>query len=533
MCQKYIIAMFPSGTPFPVYCQECWFSDKWDALTFGREYDFSKPFFQQFHELTQVVPQIAVQVNNCPGSEYVNQIFASKNCYMLNSATDNEDCMYSYRILNSKNTLESNFVRYVEYCFQCVHANKLSNSGFVEGCYDSSHLQFCTDMRGSIDCFMSSNLRNASYVFRNKQLTKEEYEEKIKEVDTGSYKKLQELLSEYQRLRESRLYKYANEKNTTNSTGNELTNTTNTKHSFFGSELENCKYAIMQDNTRDCYDLNNGCCETELVYETSTVGVDCYNVKFSADVWPSVTDTSYSQSCRNGVDHLFGCIGIMKKDYCILNKRYTKEEYESLLPKILKHLDEMPYTDSKGRVYKYGEFFPPELSIFSYNETPAQDRFPKNKNEVEGAGFKWHDIEKRHYEVTMKASDLPDHIRDVKDDITKQIIGCSHNGECKHQCPAAFRITTQELKFYREQNLALPRLCPNCRHHERFEMTNPYQLWKRRCQCAGSTSEDGIRRNSTAHFHGQNQCPNEFETSYSPERKETVYCEQCYTSEIA
>lgn len=38
--------------------------------------------------------------------------------------------------------------------------------------------------------------------------------------------------------------------------------------------------------------------------------------------------------------------------------------------------------------------------------------------------------------------------------------------------------------------------------------------------------------NTANHFHGDNHCPNEFETSYAPERPEIVYCEDCYQNEV-
>ena len=42
-------------------------------------------------------------------------------------------------------------------------------------------------------------------------------------------------------------------------------------------------------------------------------------------------------------------------------------------------MNEMPYKDKKGNIYKYGEFFPAELSPFFYNETTAQEYFPLTK----------------------------------------------------------------------------------------------------------------------------------------------------------
>ena len=81
-------------------------------------------------------------------------------------------------------------------------------------------------------------------------------------------------------------------------------------------------------------------------------------------------------------------------------------------------------------------------------------------------------------------------------------------------------------------NLALPRLCPNCRHYQRLKQRNPLKLWHRKCTCAGQKDDKGIYQNTAKHFHDNNHCTNEFETSYAPERLEIVYCEQCYNSEV-
>src|SRR3989344_4107181 len=97
----------------------------------------------------------------------------------------------------------------------------------------------------------------------------------------------------------------------------------------------------------------------------------------------------------------------------------------------------------------------------------------------------------------------------------------------------AFRILAQELAFLRKYNLPLPRLCSNCRHYQRLTQRTPVKLFHRRCLCAGVQSENAVYRNDATHFHGAARCPNEFETSYAPERPEIVYCESCYNNEVA
>ena len=219
----------------------------------------------------------------------------------------------------------------------------------------------------------------------------------------------------------------------------------------------------------------------------------------------------YSLNIR-GCSNCFGCYGLKMKNYCILNKQYTKEQYEELLPKIIKHMNDMPYIDSKGRIYKYGEFFPFELSPFSYNETVAQEYFPLTKEEAIKQGYKWKDKEERNYQIDIKIEKIPDSINDTIDNITSKIIECGHKGNCNQQCTEAFKIIPEELQFYQRMNLPLPRLCPNCRHYERLSQRNPMKLWHRSCMKEG--------------------CNNEFETTYDPNKPEIIYCEKCYQQEV-
>ena len=115
-------------------------------------------------------------------------------------------------------------------------------------------------------------------------------------------------------------------------------------------------------------------------------------------------------------------------------------------------------------------------------------------------------------EPTIKASDLPDNIKDVDDSILKEVIECNNaNNNCAGS--KVLRIIPQELKFYKKMNLPLPRLCPDCRHRERIKQRNPLKLWKRKCMNKG--------------------CDNTFETTYSPDRKEIIYCEECYNKEVS
>jgi hypothetical protein len=214
-------------------------------------------------------------------------------------------------------------------------------------------------------------------------------------------------------------------------------------------------------------------------------------------------------------------VGLTGKEYCIFNKQYTKEEYEELLPKIIQQMNDVPYLDEQGRVYRYGEFFPFDFCPFGYNETSANYFFPISKEEAIAKGYPWKDREERNYNVTLFSKDLPESIAGVGDDICNQVIECPNKGKAEYQCTEAFRIVPAELNFYRQKNLPLPHFCPNCRHYMRIRKYNiSMHLSQKQCNCDIST-----------HGHA-GVCQNEFKTTYSPSSTKKIYCESCYNKEI-
>jgi hypothetical protein len=353
----------------------------------------------------------------------------------------------------------------------------------------------------------------------------------MKEIELGNRTAIDGFIAEFRSMKEKTLQRSIEGFNHAGSVGNYLTNTKNCLNCFDLLDGEDCRYVIYGNEVKDTMDSYAVYPKTELCYEVVGAGAPTYNAKFSYLPWTG-SNLTYCINTLSGCHDCFGCNHINSAQYCILNKQYTKEEYKALVPRIIKHMDEMPFTDNQGRTYKYGEFFPMEFSPFAYNETIAQERFPLAKEEAIKRGYQWREPDARDYKITKKALELPETIKDAGDQILNEVIGCGHEGRCSEQCTTAFKIVPEEFNFYRRMNLPLPHLCPNCRHAERLKQRNPFKLWHRKCQCAGVKSENGAYQNTAKHQHGEGKCPNEFETSYAPERKEIVYCEQCYQAEV-
>lgn len=536
-----MMSIYDADSPLRVYCRECWWSDTWDPTVFGREYDFDKTFFEQFDLLSKKVPAVHLfNGGNQINSDYCNFASNSKNCYLLIGGRDNENVLYTNRAFFLKDCMDIYMGNKLELCYediQCDRSYKLLYSQLCENC---SNAMFLYDCRNCQDCFGCVGLRNKQYYIFNTPYTKGEYQKKIADFGLESHTNFEKLREKFAERYRGAVHKYAHFINASQSTGENLVNTKNCQYCFdvTGSGSENSKYThFVGVGVKDSYD-NYGMPRAEKVYETLAIGFESnensdyyfsYFVKGSSRIY-------YSYNCIS-CQNLFGCVGLRHKQYCILNKQYAKEEYETLLPRIIAHMSAMPYRDNRGHVYMYGEFFAPDLSPFAYNETIAQEYFPLTEMDAHERGYRWKNPKKKAYQPTLQPENLPDRIDDAADGILDEIIGCAHQGFCNDQCTQAFKIIPQELQFYKKMNLPFPRLCPNCRHYQRLKQRNPLKLWHRQCMCNGAASDKGhatreTYRNTIQHVHGTARCPNEFETSYAPDRSEIVYCEQCYNAEV-
>jgi CxxC-x17-CxxC domain-containing protein len=149
----------------------------------------------------------------------------------------------------------------------------------------------------------------------------------------------------------------------------------------------------------------------------------------------------------------------------------------------------------------WGEFFPPSLSPFAYNETTAHEYIPLSKEEAIRQCYQWKEREETvpDVEKVIPAEQLPESIDDIPDDVLNWAIRCVVTGR-------PFKPVKQELLFYRRMRLPFPRLHPDERHKRRNTIRSQWKLWDRTCA----------------------KCGKEIQTTYSPDRSEVVYCEECY-----
>ncbi|MBI3588922.1 MAG: hypothetical protein HY093_00705 [Candidatus Liptonbacteria bacterium] len=519
---KEIFSAYPKTSGAKLYDHDYWWSDGWDASEYARDYDFSKTFFEQFRELFYAVPWAALSIWHLNNSDYCNNGNRLKDCYLCFDADESENCFYGVGFRHCSNSFDFSEANYLESCYGLLSCDRCNQTFMSVESDDCQNVWFSRECYNCQNCFGCVNLRHKQYHIFNVPYTKEEYLEKIKEFNLGSYRALEAIQKQIYPFWLKHPFKYIHGHHNENVIGDYVYHAKNAKYCYqVIKDIKDLKYCERVVNgAADCYDYTHWGDNSELMYESIICGENCRQVKFSFECWPACEEVEYSAHCHSST-HLFGCVGLKKKSYCIFNKQYSREDFHKLREKIITHMNEKPFTDHRGRIYRYGEFFPLEISPFAYNETIAQDLFLLTKDAATQKGFRWRDPEAKEFKVTLGASDLPDHIRDVPEDILKETIGCLG-------CKKAYRILASELEFYKKFEISLPRLCHACRHQARIKLRNSPKWYLRQCMCDYQKYSNTIPHR----HHETGPCSNQFHTTYALNRPEIVYCESCYNLEV-
>lgn len=463
---KRMFSMFPNSAPFPVYENDYWWSDTWNALDYGKDPDFSVPFFQQHAELHRTVPRFALMVLNNEDCDYCNNVSMNKHCYLCFNTRRSEDCIRCERTIGCKNCLDCMDVSASERCYNCVACSQCYDLQDSQECANCSNSQFLFNCRSCRSCFGCTNLRQAEYCIFNKRHTKEEYEAFMQGIHLASFKEREEWRAKCTAFWQSQPRPHAVISMSENVSGNYLFQCKNVKDSFFARNAEDLRYcSLAVDNVKSCYDFSTYGDQVELAYESARCGNRFFRCGFCYYCYDGCADLWYCSYCV-GCQDCFGCVGLRKKQYCIFNKQYTKAEYDALVPMIVAHMQ------TTG---EWGRFFPIESSPNPYNHTFAQRYFPMTKEQVLKAGLVWEDDEFTDRTDAIQANDLPDTATaTAKPFVVKSAVSGKH-----------FSITTQEIRHSAMLKAPLPRTTYAEGMEDRASRLGGMMLYERTCAKTG------------------------------------------------
>ncbi len=529
-----IISIYSPDKPYTVYNGDYWWSDAWDPLKYGRKFDFTRSAIGQMGELLRNVPLLSLTAAfESENSPYATYAWRMKDCYMVFAWWMMEKTLYSSQLLHTTYVVDSLCAINLELSYQTINCEGCFGLIYAMNTTDSRNSYFLYDCKNCSDCFLCYNLTGKKYHIENQEYSREKYFEKIaflwKKYFVSGLKTLEELKNK------------AIKRNLT------MTHCVNSAWDSI-KNCNNCFSAFLIDNAQDCKYIENGWLICNNVYdslgvgENLNLGYELIDTAWNATLTCfgitcySCTGSFYNFNCHSS-SPLFLCTWLRNASYCILNKQYTKEEYETLVPRIIEKM----MADGE-----WGEFFPASMSPFGYNETVANEHYPMSREEVLSPslrGVEWNETTKqsmlwnldRHaslhsarddglkdsflhwpifnwsdyeapfpkVEKIIPANKLPDTIEWIPDDILNWAIECEVTRK-------PFRIIKQELEFYRKHSLPIPRRHPDQRHLDRMKLRNPRKLFEGKCD----------------------NCQKDMITTYAPERPETVYCEVCYNKEV-
>ncbi len=489
---KQIISMYAQDKPYKVYDQDEWWSDRWNELDYGRPFDFNKTFTEQMAALNADVPHVSLFTTNAENSYYTNHSLSAKNTYMIAGATNIEDSMYGRFVIDCKDTVDGLSLYDCRWCYECVACQGCYQCLFALYSYNCSDCLMIEDCSGCKNCTLCFGLKNQEHCILNERLGKEEYEKRLKELQPLTPEKITMLRERLGALKKNLPHRPSYIFGSEDCTGDMVFGSKNCKSCFDVSGCEDCAHITntpkgfrsqdvnytAPDGVRFCYDA------------CSTVGGERCMATFLQ--WYG-SDAYYSRECHH-CSNIFGCVGMRRKRFCVLNKQYTEQEYNELVPKIIGHM---------RKTGEWGRYLDPSLSTMGYNETLAQEYFPIMEDEAKKHGFKWYEEPDKKDAYMGPQREIPGDIKQVDDSICDQILICSVTKK-------PFKILPQELKFYRTLGIPIPRKCLEQRHRERLALRNPRKLWKRNCA----------------------NCKKAIESTYAPDRPEIVYCDECYLKTV-
>ena len=482
---KDVISLYSPESNIPVLNSKDWNNYAVDIHEYGVAYDFSKPFFNQYSDLLRKVPRLAMDNDDgllSTDCKYTNDFLLGKNCYLVIKAWKLEDVMYSFYVVNSKNLVDvcTSFGK-DEGNYETVNTKQCYQCKFIVDSQSCIDCLYSYDLRNCSNCLLCSNIRGKKYCYKNKQYTKEEYEDMLKSYKLNTYSGSQKCFSEFNDLYKKSPKKSLRMINCENSLGDLLVNCKNCHECFCILESENASYCNFADGVRDSLDADASG-GSELAYESDLTDF-CYRIIGS--YFSTHCQDSYYISNVHRSKNCFGCSGLRDAEYCILNKQYTKEEYEKLLSRIISHMTEMPYIDKKGNKHHFGDFLPIELSYFGYNDSMANDVFPLTEKEIKENGFKYQENQHRDtIEGVLSVDNIPDDINDVKNEILNNIY--VSNGR-------QYKITKDELNFYKKYQIPIPRESFHDRFIRRSKLMTSFKLYKSKSSKSGEeivTSHD-------------------------------------------
>lgn len=483
---KTIISMYDPNSSVSLLEPVTWYGDTFEGTNYPSAIDTTQAFFPQWKKFSEIVPRPAIfndpNSSNCSWCLYELEF---KNSYATYGGLGCVDVMYADMAIRANNSVDIIGLVDSEWSYESAQLVECSNATWSEYCVACLNIAFCFGCKNCTDCFGSVNIKNKKYYFLNEQLSEEEYKQKISEIDLSDADTV-----EYWKEKTKDLWKQ----------GYYMAESNFKSENVLGDDLIDCKsvFGISMFGSNRVYNgfdasfIKDSCdistCTKLERSIGSTVCINGYENKMCISC-DGCMDVEYSEICIS-CEHCFGCIGLKRKQFCIFNVQYSEEEYWKKLDEIKSEML------TRG---EYGQFFPYNTSMLSYNTSHADAFFPITKDEAEKLGSRWYTFPQTDTSKASPLETLPKKLSETSTEILEKQFICAESGR-------PFRIVKSELEFHQKMKIALPRKHPTVRRKQRYKKFLELRIYPRNCE----------------------KCQKNVFARISPKSEAHILCDECY-----
>lgn len=250
LCKTDTISLYDPEKKIINYCGECWWGDKWNPKSYAMDYDFSRPFFEQFGELIKKVPHqnLSVSYTTLTNTNFTNMNHYLKECYYLFNSDYDKRCLYGEEIEYSNDCVDVTMAEKTEIAYESVNCNKCYEIYYSVDCESSNNIWFSKNLVGCSNCFGCVNLRNQQNYIFNEKYNKEDYKKKMEELNPGSHSLVKAMKQKALEFWYKFPNKYMHGIQNLDSTGDYVFNSKYVGRSFIVNESEYYKYLHVDDS---------------------------------------------------------------------------------------------------------------------------------------------------------------------------------------------------------------------------------------------------------------------------------------------
>jgi len=287
-------------------------------------------FFQDFQQLLRDKPRYNVKHVNAENCDYSDTAINSQNCYYCFAVFYCENVYYARYSRKCNNCSGLTFCVSCEWCVECIDCVKCYQCDYCQDCKNCSDAKFCKDCFGCRNCLGCVGLHQKEYCMFNEQLSQEEYEKRLQELDLTNLQQRELVLKKVQELQKDSPNLSLHQFQVEDCIGDHLTESKNCYQCYDAFALEDCLYNIECNGNNNSCDLTV-CFEAEWCYNSvqAPLNHNC-NFLMHTDYCSDSEFCAYSKNLKN----CFGCVYLNNKEYHILNKAYSPEEYANKIEEI-------------------------------------------------------------------------------------------------------------------------------------------------------------------------------------------------------